>query len=341
MTTLITGGAGFIGSNFVELLFNREPADEIYCLDVLSYASHPDNIPTEIKLSPRFHLVIGDICDRQLVSRLFQDIQVDRVVHFAAESHVTRSISDDRPFFQTDVMGTQSVVDAVARSSKIKRFVHISTSEVYGTAIQDPMTEDHPLNPCTPYAAAKAGADRLVYAYRKTYGIPAVIIRPFNNYGPKQHLEKLVPRLITQALCNEPLSIHGDGLMTRDWVYVSDTCEAVYRALVTQDIEGNIINVGTGIDTSVIDVAKAVLAKTGRSPELIRHGSPRPGQVDRHISSTSLSEGLLGWRAKIPFDEGLSRTVAWYDRNRNWWQRHRGIAEISIEDPTRRLSGSY
>lgn len=339
--TLVTGGCGFIGSNFVNLLAEREPKERIIVLDAFTYAAWPENILPHVRDSIHFALVKGDICDQKNVAQLIQ--HVDRVVHFAAESHVTRSIADDLPFFRTDVMGTQSVADAVARNvGRISRFVHISTSEVYGTADYAPMDEDHPLNPCTPYAAAKAGADRLVYAYRTTYQIPTVIIRPFNQYGPRQHIEKCVPRFITQALLGQPLTVHGDGQMTRDWVYVEDTCEAVYRALMLPGVDGHVINVGTGIDVSVAQIAEMVLDAVGAPRSLITQVTPRPGQVDRHISSTAKAAALLdGWKAQTSLQQGIEKAVRWYTDNRAWWERLVGTEVIDVTDQRRRLAGSY
>jgi len=343
-TTLITGGAGFIGSNFVELLFERFPHDErIVVLDVFTYASNPENIPLYVRESPRFTLLRGDIRDTQVVSEVMAT--VDRVVHFAAESHVTRSILQDRPFFDVDVMGTQTIAAAVADNlDRIQRFVHISTSEVYGSARYAPMDEEHPLEPCTPYAAAKAGADRLVHAYRKTYGMNTIIIRPFNNYGPKQHPEKVVPRFVTAALEGKPLLVHGDGKMTRDWIYVTDTCEAVYRALVAPSwahAVGEVINVGTGIDTSVLTIAEMILDILGKPLSLIRHVAPRPGQVDRHVASTEKARRiLLDWQAEVRLYEGLRRTVSWYKEHPEWWENIEDHV-IEITDQKRRLSGSF
>jgi dTDP-glucose 4,6-dehydratase len=331
---LVTGGAGFIGSNFVEKVFDRHPDDEIVVLDVFTYASNPENIPERIAKSKRFSLVRGNIRDPEVVNALVS--KVDAVVHFAAESHVTRSIADDTVFFETDVMGTHTIANAVAKNrSRIEKFVHISTSEVYGTAESAPMTEDHPLNPCTPYAAAKAGADRLVYAYRICHDIPLVLIRPFNNYGPKQHLEKVVPRFITQAICDEPLRVHGNGLMTRDWIYVEDTCDAVLSALnggVVGDkrLCGQTINLGTGTDTSINDIAEAVVDFLGKPRHLIEHVEARPGQVDRHISSTTKSWELLGWKPKTTLFGGLPRTIRWYQENRAWWEKQRQASEVTV-----------
>jgi dTDP-glucose 4,6-dehydratase len=336
--TLVTGGAGFIGSHFVEVLHDAFPDDRIIVLDVFTYAASPENIPDRIHSSPRFELVRGDIRDGDLVEGLVA--RSNRVVHFAAESHVARSIGGDKPFFETDVMGTQSVAAAVSRS-QVERFVHISTSEVYGTARSSPMDEDHPLEPCTPYAAAKAGADRLVYAYEKTYGIPTVIIRPFNNYGPRQHVEKVIPRFITQAFLGEDLTVHGDGAMTRDWVYVTDTCDAVMRALVAPSIEGAIVNVGTGRDVSIMEIGKRILELIPGTGSKLRTVPQRPGQVDRHISSRLRSGEVLGWAPNVTLIEGLSKTVSWYRANESWWRRILPEREVVVNADGRRVAGLW
>lgn len=339
-TTLVTGGAGFIGSNFIEMLWSQHKDEKIVVLDVFTYAASPDNIPDKIKNDPRFTLVKGNIRDVALVDKLVAD--ADYVIHFAAESHVTRSINDDLPFFETDVMGTQTIASAISRHlGKVKKFIHISTSEVYGTAEGTlAMSETHPLNPCTPYAAAKAGADRLVYAYQITYGIPTVIIRPFNNYGGRQHLEKVVPRFITSALLNEPITIHGHGEMTRDWVYVEDTCRAVMAALEKDEAVGNVINVGTGTDTSVAAIAEMILSMTD-SKSVITHTPPRPGQVDCHIAANRQARTLLGWEPTVHLAEGMARTVEWYKANRPWWDRQRHISQIQLVDSKKMVVGSF
>lgn len=338
-TTLITGGAGFIGSNFVERFFDCFPEERIVVLDAMTYAANLANIPDRIRKDSRFRFILGNICDEKVVGEAVA--YADQVIHFAAESHVTRSLADDRPFFETDVMGTHTIAAAVSRNNWIKKFVHISTSEVYGTAVEAPMSENHPLNPCTPYAAAKAGADRLVYAYRETYKIPTVIIRPFNNYGPKQHLEKVIPRFITSALVNEPLLVHGDGRMSRDWIFVEDTCDAVLRAITKDAAIGEVFNVGTGIDFSVMEIAERILELTGKPQSLIQHVEARPGQVDRHIALTTKAATILDWRAQVDLDRGLRRTVEWYKDNPTWWEASRAMAPRNITDPNRKLTGSF
>ena len=243
---LVTGGAGFIGSHFVRAFMRRHRESDVHVLDALTYAGDLDNLPPNIVDHPQFHFWYGNVCDVELVGEIMQ--KVDTVIHFAAESHVARSIASNRKFYETDVMGTQVVASQVLKyHRRIKRFVHISTSEVYGTALTEPMAEDHPLMPNSPYASAKCGADRLAYSYWRTYGIPAVIIRPFNQYGPSQHLEKCIPRFITSALTNRLITLHGDGTAARDWCYVTDTCQAFLAVLeVPLDaVVGEVINLGT------------------------------------------------------------------------------------------------
>lgn len=333
-TILITGGAGFIGSCFVRRIFQREPKTNIIVLDALTYAGNQKNFPEKIKHSPRFEFWYGNVNNITLVTELVA--RADQVVHFAAETHVARSIFDNRIFFETDVLGTQAIANAVLKYKKqIERFIHISTSEVYGTAQEEPMTEEHPLNPLNPYAAAKAGADRLVYSYVKTYEIPAVILRPFNNYGPYQHLEKAVSRFITSAILNEPLTIHGDGSAQRDWIYVEDVAEAIERALNCElkKIKGEVINLGTGVATSVLEIAQKILKLMKKSDSLLKFISDRPGQVKKHISSTEKAKRLLGFQAKTSLDQGLAKTISWYQKNRDWWEPLRWMRTVPILTP--------
>ena len=328
---LITGGAGFIGSNFVRMLMKRFPHVTVHVLDALTYAGDPDNFPAQVLENPRFHFWYGNVCNPDIVGNLME--QVDTVIHFAAESHVARSIYDNSVFFQTDVIGTQVICNQALRHRKhIKRLIHISTSEVYGTALADPMTEDHPLNPLSPYASAKCGADRLVYSYWRTYDIPAVIIRPFNQYGPNQHLEKCVPRFVTSALTGAPITIHGGGSASRDWVYVQDTCRALLAALEAplDNLLGEVINLGTGTATSVCDIADHIIEISDAAPSPCEHIEDRPGQVDKHISSTDKAQRLLDWKATTNLESGLERTIGWYRDHEAWWRKREWMKHVTL-----------
>jgi len=331
-TILITGGAGFIGSNFVDYLFKKHPDYFIIVLDALTYAGNPDNFNLLLKNDKRFEFWYGDVRNAEIVNSLVE--RSDYVVHFAAETHVARSIFDNRIFYETDVLGTQTVCNAILKNnSGIKKFIHISSSEVYGSAVEVPMTEDHPLLPASPYASAKAGADRMVYSYWKTYDIPAIIIRPFNNYGPHQHLEKVVPRFITSAILNEPLTIHGDGSSSRDWVYVGDHCKALDAVLQSSNgnIFGKVINIGTGIDIDVQTIAMKILQKMNKSLDLIEYIQNRPGQVIRHIASIDTAKEMLNWEPETDFDAGLDWTIDWYASNQNWWEPLMWMRRITIK----------
>lgn len=333
MKILVTGGAGFMGSNFVKYIFNKYPDYQITILDCLTYAGGVDNFPKEIFNSQRLNFVYGNICNADLVEELVK--KSDTVVHFAAETHVTRSIYDNYVFFQTDVIGSQSVASAVAKHRKnLELFIHISTSEVYGTAQTELMSEDHPLLPMSPYAAAKAGADRLVYSYWITYGIPVVIVRPFNNYGPCQHLEKVIPRFITSCLLNEPLTVHGDGKSKRDWLYVDDFCQALDTIIHNnrQKIIGQVINLGTGRSIDINKIAEIITDKMKKSRSLIAHVDDRPGQVFRHTADISKAQELLNWQPTTTFEEGLDRTIKWYTDNREWWEKRLWMRHIPIEN---------
>jgi len=321
-TILITGGAGFMGSNFVRYLFENYPDYHITVLDALTYAGNVENIPESIKNDTRFTFWYGNVRNGELVNELVS--KSDMVVHFAAESHVARSIFDNAIFFETDVLGTQVLANAVLKyGESVERFIHISTSEVYGTALEIPMTEEHPLNPASPYASAKVGADRLVYSYWVTYDIPAIIIRPFNNYGPNQHLEKVIPRFITSALRDEPLTVHGSGENTRDWIYVEDLCQALDRVMHTSldKVKGQAINIGTGKDVAIKEIAEIVVDKLGKPKSLITHTVDRYGQVMKHVSSTDKALAVLGWKAETDFNRGITKTIAWYQQNIDWWQK--------------------
>jgi dTDP-glucose 4,6-dehydratase len=333
-TFLITGGAGFIGSNFVHHLYDTYPSCRILVLDSLTYAGNLDNLPVgfnQASSNGRIQFWYGDVRNASLVDSLVE--QSDVVVHFAAETHVTRSIYDNYHFFETDVLGTQVVANSVLKHVKrVDRFIHISTSEVYGTARTAKMNEEHPLLPMSPYASAKAGADRLVYSYYATYGIPAIIVRPFNQYGPRQHLEKVIPRFITSCLLDEPLRVHGDGSAARDFTYVGDTCRAL-DCLASCDrdkVVGEVINLGYGESMSLADIAPIIARKMGKPLSLITYVGDRPGQVFRHTADRQKAERLLGWRPEVTFDEGLDRTIAFYKANRPWWEKQLWMREIPI-----------
>lgn len=330
-TVLITGGAGFIGSNFVHYWTRRFPADRILVVDALTYAGSVENLPSRGFADDRVEFWYGNVRNGELIDTLMG--MTDIVVHFAAESHVTRSIYDNFQFFETDVLGTQVVANAAVKfRPRVKRFIHVSTSEVYGTARGERMDEEHPLEPLSPYAAAKAGADRLVYSYFKTYGVPAVIVRPFNNFGPRQHLEKLVPRFITSCLLGEPLTVHGDGLAKRDFVYVEDTCRAIDLLIhaPASAVCGEVFNIGTGRSLSIHEVADAVLDAMGLPKHPRTQVGDRPGQVFRHTANADKIRKVVGFEPSVTFEEGLAPTTAWYRENRSWWEAQVWMRHIPI-----------
>ena len=280
---LVTGGAGFISSNFVRHLLAETP-HEVVSLDALTYAGNLENL-ADVMAHPRLSFVRGDIRDRDLVRDVVAEVDV--IVNAAAESHVEKSIEEGASeFVTTNVEGTQILLDAI-REAPVERFILISSSEVYGTAAYAPMDEEHPLEPRSPYAATKAGADRLAYSYFVTYGLPIVIVRPFNNYGPRQHPEKVIPRFITQALSDEPLTIHGDGHASRDWLYVDDDAEAI-EAIIDADVDavaGEVVNVATGVDISVSAIADAGArrARQARFAQVPRRRAARAGRPSHRL----------------------------------------------------------
>lgn len=332
-TILVTGGAGFIGSNFVHFIAQKYPDYRIVVLDALTYAGSTDNLPDAMRQidHPRMRFWYGDIVNAELVNTLVAD--ADYVVHFAAETHVTRSIFDNRLFFQTDVMGAHTLANAVLKSNgRVKRFVHISSSEVYGTAETPLMDETHALNPMSPYASAKCGADRLVYSYWATYGIPATIVRPFNTFGPRQHLEKVVPRFITSVLLSEKLTVHGTGAAARDFVYVDDICEGIdliMHADATK-VNGEAFNLASGQHRAILSIAQDVLKlMNGSDCDIVYHGD-RPGQVERHSGDSGKVKRLLGWEPSFSWEQGLRATIDWYTAHRSWWEKHIWMRQIPI-----------
>lgn len=332
-TVLITGGAGFIGSNFVHYLSERYPDYRLVVLDALTYAGSVDNLPGGMKdlENPKMRFWYGNVDNAELVDMLVEE--ADYVLHFAAETHVTRSIFDNRLFFQTDVIGTQTIANAVLKANgRVKRLIHISTSEVYGTAESSLIDEEHSLRPMSPYASAKCGADRLIYSYWTTYQLPTTIIRPFNNFGPRQHLEKLIPRFITSCLLNEPLTVHGNGEAARDFVFVSDVCHALDLVMHAKDelVNGEVFNVGTAIDRSILQIAHDVLNAMNKNDNKIVMTSDRPGQVIRHTANSHKISQRLGWTPRVSWEAGLRQTIDWYTDNRDWWNKQLWMRHIPI-----------
>lgn len=320
---LITGGVGFIGSNLVKYLMERYPDYQITVVDALTYASNKLNLSREIWKDRRFHFHHEDICNRRKMRKIIS--QTDQIIHLAAETHVDNSIYNTDDFIHSDIVGTQTLLDCL-REISVERFIHISTSEVYGTAMTEFINEEHPLFPRSPYASAKAGADRLVYSYFCTFDLPVVILRPFNNYGPRQHIEKVIPCFVTRAMNNQPLPLHGDGSSTRDWVYVDDTCRAIDLTLHAdlEKIRGEVFNIGTGVETSIISITHAILDYLNKSRTLIKNEHNRPGQVERHRADSGKAKRVLGWEAKVSLLQGgIQKTIEWYLENKEWWQNER------------------
>jgi dTDP-glucose 4,6-dehydratase len=332
-TILVTGGAGFIGSNFVHHIYNKYKDFKIIVLDALTYAGNVENLPININsgIGSRIVFWYGNVKNAELMDTLVS--QSDIVVHFAAETHVTRSIYDNFIFFETDVIGTQAVANSVLKyRNKVKRFIHISSSEVYGTALDKKMDEDHPLMPLSPYASAKAGADRLVYSYWATYKIPAIIIRPFNAYGPYQHLEKAIPRFITSCILDEPIRLHGDGEASRDYIFVEDICSAI-DAVIHADIKkvkGEVFNVASGVHRSMFSIANDVFKLMVMNNSKIEYVGERPGQVFRHTGDSSKMRRMFGWKPHVSWEDGLKRTISWYKNNKKWWEKQLWMKTIPI-----------
>lgn len=305
MRVLVTGGAGFIGSNFVHYVL-EETDYEVITLDTLTYAGSKSNLEGALD-TPRHEFVEGDIRNRKLVDTFLAD--ADAVVNFAAESHVDRSIATAEPFVATNVQGTQTLLDA-ARHTDIDRFIQISTDEVYGEVLEGAFTEGEPLNPRNPYAATKAGADLLAQSYHTTYDLPIVITRSSNNFGPRQHREKLIPKFITNATNGEPLPVYGDGSNVREWTYVKDNCRAI-DLLLDGGSAGEIYNIGSGIERTNLEVTRAIIETIGASTDLIEFVEDRPGHDQRYALDTAKIEAL-GWEPRWSFEDGLEATASYY-----------------------------
>jgi len=310
---VVTGGAGFIGSNFVRFMLRRYDDLEVVNLDKLTYAGNLENL-RDVEDDARYTFVKGDICDAAVVRAALQG--ADAVVNFAAETHVDRSISGPQDFISTDVLGTHTLLEAV-RELAIARYVQISTDEVYGSTETGSFTEESDLAPSSPYSASKAGADLLVLAYHRTYGAPVLITRSSNNYGPWQYPEKIIPLFITNAIDDQALPVYGDGLNVRDWLYVDDNCAGI-DAVLRKGVEGEVYNIGGANEVRNLALTRQILELLGKSPELIRFVADRPGH-DRRYSIDCGKLQALGWRPATPFETGLERTVSWYRDNPLWW----------------------
>jgi len=312
---VVTGGAGFIGSNFVRFMLRRYDDLEVVNLDKLTYAGNLENL-RDVEDDARYTFVKGDICDAAVVRAALQG--ADAVVNFAAETHVDRSISGPQDFISTDVLGTHTLLEAV-RELAIARYVQISTDEVYGSTETGSFTEESDLAPSSPYSASKAGADLLVLAYHRTYGAPVLITRSSNNYGPWQYPEKIIPLFITNAIDDQALPVYGDGLNVRDWLYVDDNCAGI-DAVLRKGALGEVYNIGGGNEVKNLALTRHILELLGKSPELIRFVADRPGH-DRRYSIDCGKLQALGWHPATPFETGLERTVSWYRDNPTWWRK--------------------
>lgn len=313
---LVTGGAGFIGSHFVKVALREHPDWHILNLDKLSYAGNLENL-AELPDANRHEFIKGDITDHEAVAGVWRD-GIDCVVNFAAETHVDRSILWADEFIKTDVLGTFTLLEA-ARQFGVKKFIQISTDEVYGSISQGSFTEDSPLNPRNPYSASKAGADRLAFAYFATHQVPVIVTRCSNNFGPNQHPEKFIPLFITNALEDKPLPLYGDGRYVRDWIYVEDHCAAI-DFLIAHGTAGETFNIAGGNEVENIEIARRVLRKLGKPESLIQLVKDRPGH-DRRYSLEAGRLAALGWKPQRDFAESLDDTVDWYARNERWWRK--------------------
>ena len=315
MRVLVTGGAGFIGSNFVRHLLAARQDVEIINFDCLTYAGNPESL-ADIADNARYKFVRGDITDKKAVHAIFEQ-RLDAAVNFAAETHVDRSIEDASPFLRTNILGVQCLLDA-AKQFKLSKFVQISTDEVYGSApAGGSFTEETILDPRSPYAASKASADHLVSAYANTYGLPAVVLRCTNNYGPYQFPEKLIPLIIANAREDKTLPIYGDGMQERDWLFVEDYCRAIALALEKAS-PGSIYNVSAGTPQPNLKIVRTILKHLGKPESLMQYVKDRPGHDRRYALDSSKLQRELGWSPIVPFEEGIRRTIDWYQSNTAW-----------------------
>ena len=322
MKIIVTGGAGFIGGNYIHIMLKKHPEDEIICLDALTYAGNMETLEPVMKKT-NFKFVQADIADRNAVYNLFATEKPDMVINFAAESHVDRSLLNPELFLQTNIIGTSVLLDA-CRKYGIKRYHQVSTDEVYGDLPLDRpdlfFTEETPLHTSSPYSASKASADLLVLAYYRTFGVPVTISRCSNNYGPYHFPEKLIPLIIINALNNKPLPIYGTGENVRDWLYVEDHCAAI-DLIVRHGRVGEVYNIGGHNEKTNLQVVQAILKELGKGEETICYVADRLGHDRRYAIDPTKIKNELGWEPKTGFDEGIKKTIIWYLSHKNWWQR--------------------
>ncbi len=316
---LVTGGAGFIGSNFINHILNKRDDYFIVNLDKLTYAGNLANL-RQVQDNPNYVFVKGDVVNRELVDYLFDKYELDYVINFAAESHVDRSILGSEIFYRTNVVGTAVLLEA-ARNHNVKKFLQVSTDEVYGSLGKTGLfTESTPLSPNSPYSSSKAGADMAVLSFNHTYGLPVTITRCSNNYGPLQFPEKLIPLMIINALHNKKLPVYGDGMNVRDWIYVIDHNRAVELAL-EKGGAGEVYNVGASQEMTNIEIIKLILNILGKSEDLIEYVKDRPGHDRRYAIDSSKIKSELGWEPEFKFEEAIRKTVEWYLQNEDWWRK--------------------
>jgi dTDP-glucose 4,6-dehydratase len=325
-TLLITGGMGFIGSNFIRRYLANHPAVQVINLDKLTYSANPENL-RDIAADPRYRFIKGDIGDEELLHRLLREQAVEGVVHFAAESHVDRSIAGSKEFIRTNVLGTHTLLEVFRRyweetleQDPTFRFLHVSTDEVYGTlGLEGIFTEETPFRPNSPYSASKAGADLFARSYFETYGLPVLIVRPSNNYGPYQFPEKFIPLMITNLLEGKRVPVYGKGENVRDWLFVEDACRAV-ELVLEKGRPGEAYNIGGESEKRNIDLAREVLALLNKGEEWLEFVTDRPGHDLRYALSNDKIKREIGWKPEVPFSQGLARTVAWYREHPDWWK---------------------
>ena len=316
---LVTGGAGFIGSNFLNYLLSDESNYNVVNLDKLTYAGNLENL-TAIESKRNYHFVKGDITNGELVNHVFEKYNIEQVINFAAESHVDRSILGSEVFFRTNVIGTNVLLEA-AKRFKVEKFLQVSTDEVYGSLGETGLfTEQTPISPNSPYSSSKASADLMAMSFYHTYGLPVVITRCSNNYGPLQFPEKLIPLMIINALNDKKLPVYGDGMNVRDWIYVIDHNKAI-RLVLEKGRIGEVYNIGASNELPNIEIVKLILKHLGKPESLIEYVKDRPGHDRRYAIDSSKIQNELGWKPEFQFDEAIAKTIRWYIKNENWWKR--------------------